>query len=101
MPDPAVGMGATLCFHSDRHAATVIEISENKKRIVAQQDKAIRTDKNGQSECQSYTFEPNPEGVKFIFTLRKNGRWVEAGSSTKNGTGLALGQRDEYYDFSF
>jgi hypothetical protein len=100
-PQPTVGMGATLCYFSDRHAATVIEVSENGKRIVVQQDKATRTDSNGMSESQTYEYAADPAGAKTTFTLRKNGRWVESGSAMKNGTGLRLGEREEYFDFGF
>jgi len=33
--------------------------------------------------------------------IRKNGTYVAQGSSMKSGTVLAIGERDEYYDFSF
>ena len=102
-PEPVIGMGATLCYYSDRHAATVIEVGQKNrvKYVVVRQDTARRTDTNGQSESQTYQYEPNPDGAEYKFTLRKNGRYVQAGSSMKNGTGLLLGVREEYYDFGF
>lgn len=96
---PTVGMGCTVCLFSDRHAATVIEIGKKAGRpyIIVQRDKATRADNHGMSDCQSYTYEPDPNGTKQIFTLRKNGAWKES----KGSNGLCLGVRDEHYDFGF
>jgi hypothetical protein len=79
-PIPKVGDGATILCWSDRHAATVIEVTKNGKCVKVQRDKATRTDNLGMSDSQSYTYAPNPEGSVSVYTLRKNGRWVEAGS---------------------
>jgi len=98
-PTPEVGMGATMLLWSDRHAGTVVEVKG--KRLVWQRDKATRADTYGMSDCQSYTYEANPEGETEAFTLRKNGEWVREGSSMKSGTTLGLGYRREYYDYSF
>jgi hypothetical protein len=96
---PEVGMGATQLCGSDRHAYTVIEVLSPKK-IRVQADKATRTDKNGMSEQQKYTFAPNPEGSVVTLTLRKNGCWIAQGESIK-GIRYALGYRSEYHDYSF
>jgi hypothetical protein len=100
-PAPTVGMGATICLWTDRHAATVVAVSENGKTVTVQQDKATRTDNLGMSDCQSYTYEADPKGRRSVFTLRQNGRWVEKGCGMKSGPVLSLGHRDEHYDFSF
>lgn len=99
-PTPSVGDGATVLFWSERHAATVIEVLTPKK-IVVQRDIATRTDKNGMSESQSYSFAPNPAGEKWVVTQRRNGQWVVEGESMRNGTVVSLGSRSEYYDYSF
>lgn len=96
---PEVGMGATKLCWTDRHAYTIVEVV-NPKKIVVQADKVTRTDSNGMSESQSYSFERNPEGQKATLTLRKNGAWIEQGDSIK-GTVYALGYRSEYHDYSF
>lgn len=93
-------MGCTLLYHSDRHAATIIEVV-NERRIFIQRDIATRIDSNGMSDAQDYSYQPNPEAAKEEFTLRKNGRWVKKGESAKNGLGIALGYRKEFYDYSF
>lgn len=97
---PAVGAGATLLMWSDRHAGTIVEVSPNGKRVGFQQDEAIRTDKNGMSDSQTYEYKPNPQAGIQYFTLRKNGAWVREGESMK-GTRITIGVRNEYHDFSF
>lgn len=95
-----VGMGATINFHSDSKAATLIQISHRGNRIVLRQDKATRTDQNGVSESQSYNYEQDPDGTIYIATLRKDGRYRLVGAS-KSGKTITLGVRREYYDYSF
>jgi hypothetical protein len=97
---PCVGMGATILGYSDRHAATVVHV-ENSKLIGVRQDTATRVDNNGMSENQEYVYEENLHASIQWFSLRKNGKWIREGEKLKNGTVLLLGERDEYYDFSF
>lgn len=97
---PIVGMGATINFHSDSKAATLIQISHKGKRIVLQEDKATRADQNGISESQTYNYETDPNGAIYIATLRSDGRYRLVGS-TKNSKAITIGVRREYYDYSF
>ncbi len=94
---PEVGMGATICYWSDRHAATIIQVTRNGKRIVLQEDIAIRTDSNGMSEMQTYQFERDPNGALHIATKRKDGSYRITGGKTR----VSIGNRSEYYDYSF
>lgn len=94
---PVVGMGATILCWTDRHAATIVSVSP--KRIGIVQDEAIRTDKNGMSDSQTYDYKPGNGPVSY-YTLRKNGAWVREGESLK-GQRIAIGYRDEHYDYSF
>lgn len=57
-------------------------------------------DGEGHPECIIY---PNFEnGTKRIFTLRKNGKWVERGHTLKNGfCGVMSDTPRYYYDWSF
>jgi hypothetical protein len=95
-PKPEVGMGATIYYHSDRHAATVTKVSPSGKTIELQEDTAKRVDRHGMSEMQDYTFERNPNGRTYTARLRANGTF-----KTSTGQGVSLGSRSEYYDFSF
>lgn len=100
MAIPTVGIGATILRWSDRHACTIVEVSKNGKRVGVTEDIATRTDSNGMSDCQSYSYESVPGPAHKFFTLRKNGAWVSEGESIK-GTRLAIGQRNHYHDYSF
>jgi len=112
MPAPQVGMGATLLCYTDRHACTVTKVFEvNKKLYVeVQQDFAVRIDGNGMSECQKYDFKPNPNGSTYTYRwCEKKQRWLKVFFNKEtnrynliqNAFGLSIGNRDEYYDFSF
>lgn len=109
-PTPTFGMGATILHYSDRDPATIVEVTVLKgiTYLEVQEDNAIRTDKNGMSECQDYQFSPNPNGRKYRFRQEKNGMWQyivyneETGRwNKKQGASLRIGERDKYYDFSF
>lgn len=95
--EPSIGMGATIQHWSDRSACTVVQITHGGKRIVLQRDIATRTDNNGMSESQTYTYQVNPNGDLFYATKRKDGSF----RLTKSKTLVYLGVRDEHYDFSF
>jgi len=87
------GDGATMLGWTDRHAATVVKVTRTQVHV--RRDKATRTDTNGQSEVQSWTFEPDPNAPVLIYRRRKDG-------SLKGAYGqLVVGHRDEYYDYSF
>lgn len=92
-------MGATLCGWSDRHAATIVEV-RNEKTIVVQRDNAKVVKGSIHDGSAEYEFSSNTEAGKMIYTLRKNGRWVLKGDSL-NGSGVGVGFRCEYYDPHF
>jgi len=108
-PEPFVGMPATILFFSDREPATVIEIFELRKakHVVLQADDYKRVDNNGLSESQEYVYTANPNGSKYTFRMARNGLWKNVflnaeGKYERCGeTGLYLGKRERYYDFSF
>ena len=91
-PEPAVGMGATICFWTDRHAATIVKVT--RCQIHVQEDIVTRIDDNGMSECQRYSYAPNPDAPVIVFRNTKRG-W-----RSKSG-GLLIGTRRHYYDYSF
>lgn len=96
-PRPEIGMGITWTSGSDRYPGTIIEISASGKRIVFQEDIATRTDNNGMSESQTYTFQPDPTGTVYHASFRKDGRWKLMECKTP----VYIGTRSKYYDFSF
>lgn len=95
---PEVGMGATVLMWTDRRAATVIEVSKSGKLITVQYDSAKQ---QGSFGSQDWKLEADPNGPTRVFTKRKNGQWIQAGSPMNGGTRLGLGYRDHYYDYSF
>ena len=97
MPEPQIGMGATIQHWSDRSAATIIQITHNGKRIVLQRDNATRIDQNGMSESQEYSYKRDETGELFFATKRQDGTFRLVGTRTI----VSLGVRNEYYDFSF
>lgn len=110
-PAPEIGMGATLLGWTDRHAATITcVVTQDGKlvRIGVKQDIATRIDRNGMSESQEYSYTENPDAYTQYFRLNKRGMWegTRLNPDTKRwvkseGCGLRIGERDEYYDFSF
>lgn len=126
-PEPVVGMGVTECLYSDRNPFEIIEVKDP-KNIVVRAMSYKRTDNNGMSESQEYTYFSNPDGQVFHLTLR-NGRWRDREwkveyvmgpdgkpeydadgnlkvKSMKPGrklgpNGWSLGKAERYYDFSF
>jgi hypothetical protein len=99
-PQPTVGMGATILHWTDRTACTIVHVSANGRFIKVQADKATRTDGHGMSDAQSYSYERDPSGALSDFSLRKNGKWIRVGDSMK-GQRLSIGERCQYYDYSF
>jgi len=107
---PELGMGATICGYSDRHAATIIGMTYfssgtrkgEVKAVTVQRDKATRLEIDpvyGVYGKQDYSYEPDTDAYESTFTLRKNGRWtVSPGYDTSS---LWIGTRREYYDYSF
>jgi hypothetical protein len=97
---PVVGMGVTEYVGSDRYSYTIVEVITPRK-IVVQPDSCVRTDKNGLSEIQEYTYTSCPDASKTIVTKRKNGRWVQVGEPMVGGRGFGVGYRKAYQDPSF
>lgn len=106
-PEPRVGMAATTLSWSDRNGATVIAIDKN--IVTVQQDIATRVDTNGLSEDQEYEFQANPNGYVQHFRMSKEGTFTEVRKNSTTGrwnkadtsSGLILGFRRHYHDFSF
>lgn len=103
--EPEVGMGATICMYSDRHAATITEVIRYKtgpkagqvKGVKTRPCEATRTDTNGMSDAQAYSYEERPDWPESEWTYRKDGRLRRTGDTAA----LAIGFRDAHYDYSF
>ena len=97
---PAAGMGVTIVVGTDSYPATITLVS-SPTTIRVQHDLAKRTDTNGQSGPQEYTFWQNPMGKIEVFTLRNNNRWVKRGKDMHSYPALTLGERSKYIDHTF
>jgi len=95
-----VGDGATYGCGSDRYPYTVVEVRRDGRELLLQADNYKRTDSNGLSESQDYTFTPNPDGCTVVVTLRKNGAYIQKGDSIK-GMRYHIGSRAAYSDPCF
>lgn len=102
--------GATLLSWSDRAAATVIEVFTKGSfdYVTVQRDIAKRVDNNGMSDCQTYEYTRDPEGSTSTFRIGKSGKFEQVALNEETGRykklnygGLMIGDRREYYDFSF
>ena len=96
--EPVVGKGCTLLYFSDRYPGTIIDVRKTPKKIViqVQEDHAKRIDNNGMSENQEYEYSIDPNGRISKFTFYKS-TW----KSSDGPSGICIGERDRYYDFSF
>lgn len=89
-----VGDGVTRRVGSDSFPYTVVEIL-GEMRFAVREDKATRTDDNGMSDVQRWSYEPDPTAPRKVVTLRKSG-W-----KTIDGDRFVLGGRRRFHDFSF
>jgi hypothetical protein len=96
-PEPEIGMGATICSWTDRHAFTVIDISPSGKTITLQQDDAKRIDKNGMSDTQEYEYTRDLNGPIEKARRNRQGGWQTIGGKNT----VLIGKRAEHYDYSF
>ena len=100
---PEVGRGCTICYYSDKRAATITEVEYTKDG----KPKAVTVTHN-KVKCLDYyagDYEVLPEleaRRKERFTLRKNGRWYMEGQETSpNSVVLMLHYQEHYIDPSF
>ena len=111
-PAPTVGMAATTLSWTDRHAATVTNVTELdgkwKWQIEVVEDKALVISGSTHDGSATFAFVPNPEGYADLYRMdRKTGEWVrgyinrDTGKFNKSSGGLILGRRDHYVDPSF
>lgn len=97
------GTPATIRVHSDTYAAVVSYRPTEKTLFV----KRVRDVSIKRAETGGYGWDREAsnedlhaalasDAIEHRFTLRKNGRWVEAGQSMTTGRTLGLGVAREY-----
>ena len=93
---PYVGLGCTICYYSDRRAATVTKIiSPCKIEVRFNRTKCI------DYYAGEYEILPELEGGTKVFTKRRNGYWVAEGQLYKDGVLLMLHYQNHYIDPGF
>jgi len=95
---PYVGMPATIIMYTDRVAAQVTRVEGKSVFVRRHRVKAKHT---GMTDTGQEWELGELEGEEREFTLRKNGKYVEKGSSFLNGLVVWLGVADHYHDYSF
>lgn len=93
---PYVGLGCTICYYSDKRAATVTKIiSPCKIEVRFNRTKCI------DYYAGEYEILPELEGDSRVFTKRRNGYWVAEGQPYKDGVLLMLHYQNHYIDPTF
>lgn len=93
---PCIGLPCTICYYSDKRAATVTRIiSEKKIEVTHNVVKTI------DYYAGDYEVLPDLMPRTGIFTKRRNGQWVMEGQETKDGVVLMLHYQRHYIDPSF
>lgn len=88
---PEVGMGATLCYPSDRYPYTIVSVSKSGYKIVIQADTAVVTKPMKQyGDPVEYRYERNPQGR--MMSAFRNQRGVYKAS----GITVHIGDRRKY-----
>jgi len=109
-----VGDGVHWSGYSDVYAGTVTRVTAKSVWVVEDEAKLLNGADSGESDAlifypggfsahvtgrQRYAFSPGT-GTGTRFTLRANGRWVEAGSNPVRGAALSPG-RVKHHDYNF
>ncbi len=97
---PVVGLPATIGSGSDSYPAKVTEVSASGKRIKVQRLCYHAGEGHDYFGTQVWVVTDEPEGDERVYTLRKNGRWIQQGDSI-NGQGIGLGFARAHQNPSF
>jgi len=90
---PEVGLGCTICYYSDKRAATVTKIiTPCKIEVTFNKTKCI------DYYAGEYEILPELGGAPKVFTKRRNGYWVAEGQPFKCGVLLMLHYQNHYID---
>lgn len=71
---PVVGEGATELLWTDRHAYTILTVSNDNKKVTIQRDRAERTDGLGMSDSQKYVYHQDEKG-QIVNLAYRHGAW--------------------------
>lgn len=101
-PVPAVGMGVTEYYWSDRHPYEIIAIKDD-RHITVREMGHKRPDGYTCYGMGDNTWEvySNPDGRIVNLFRKKNGRWVEKVGRREGCNTFGIGHADYYYDYEF
>lgn len=93
---PTVGTECYYSCGSDRYPTTIVAVTHKGKHIQTRDAEFKRTDNNGFSESQEYTFKANPNGQLTEWTWRRtvggaDGCYVRKGEPARGGMRLTIG----------
>lgn len=98
-PVPVVGMGATECCWSDRHAYEVIAVRDEKHITVRRLTVNLKPGTDWLAQDWEYTSNPENPPVQLFKTAKG---WRERFGTRRLGDNIfVLGRACEYYDPSF
>lgn len=108
-PTPEVGMGATLLGWTDRHAATITKVWQERgfTWIEVKRDYAKVIKGSVYLGNAEYEYSPDAEAGAHTFRAKgADGKWqavflAETGRWRTTDTGLRIGERETYRDPSF
>jgi len=86
-----VGQGVSIGYVTDEYPATVVEVCSPSRVWVTVDDSEWLPEEN------RYEYTRRPDGERRAFSLRKNGRWVEAGRKIGQGCTLGIARGRSYY----
>lgn len=86
---PEVDMDATMHVGTDMYPCTITKVSATNKTITVRDDITKKEKKSGMYS------------VPRIFTLRKNGQYIQKGNPMSSCISLEIGKRQKYKDPSF
>lgn len=90
-------------YWSDRYPGIITKVINPKTIEVLELDHAADVRKECGPGWQNWIiFRDDEHCIKHIFTLRRNGRWIEKGGTMNSGLhGSICNEPDYYYDWSF
>ena len=86
-----VGQGVSIFYVDDEYPATVVKVCSASRVWVTVDDSEWLPEEN------RYEYTRRPDGKRRAFSLRKNGRWVEAGRKIGQGCTLGIARGRSYY----
>jgi len=86
-----VGQGVSISYVTDEYPATVVKVCSPSRVWVTVDDHEWI------AEEKRYEYTRRPDGKRRAFSLRKNGRWVEAGRKIGQGCTLGIAAGRSYY----